>query len=317
MKFIFLLILVVSTSLYSAANGLAPVGVMLDHTHPQGEGMISYRLMKMNMRQLTSEGDNFSADEYFNNTSYMMAPHKMEMTMHMLGGMYAFTDDFSLGIMGSYLEKDMTMIRKMDRSEVKTKNSGFSDISINSIYSFLDNEYSRFVIAVGFSLPTGSIDEKSNSMLLSPAMQNGSGSYGLSTFATYSIYLSSFSYGAQLGVKTNLNTNDEDYKVGNQYDYTIWVSYAQSRNLSFSLRLNQKVQDVYTFDHNHTMSSSTDMKYLHGSSTNAAVGINYLNTGYFKGQRLSLEYGQEIDSSYKRYRLASKDNLTIGWSKAF
>jgi hypothetical protein len=290
---------------------------MLDHTHPQGEGMISYRLMKMNMRQLTSDGENYSTDEYFNNTSYMMAPDKMEMTMHMLGGMYAFTDNFSLGIMVNYLEKDMTMIRKMGRTEVKTKNSGFSDLAINSIYSFIDNEFHRFVVAIGVSLPTGSIDEKSNSMLLSPAMQNGTGSYGLSTFATYSIYFSQFSYGAQLGIKANLNTNDEDYKVGNQYDYNLWASFAQSRNLSFSLRLNQRVQDVYTFDHNHTMSSSTDMKYLHGNSTNAIIGINYLNTGYFKGQRISIEYGQEVDSSYKRYRLAAKDSFTLGWSKAF
>jgi len=78
----------------SRPDGHAPIGVMGDHTHEQGEYMLAYRYMRMSMagnRDGTSERTTQSVLDHF-----MVAPLDMSMTMHMAGMMYAPSDAVTL-----------------------------------------------------------------------------------------------------------------------------------------------------------------------------------------------------------------------------
>lgn len=82
----------------------APIGVMGDHTHQQGELMLSYRFMHMNMQGnrndtssqspediVTSEPNRFS-NPPMQPPNLRVVPTEMTMDMHMLGAMYAPND---------------------------------------------------------------------------------------------------------------------------------------------------------------------------------------------------------------------------------
>lgn len=85
------------TSTWSAGrpDGHAPISIMGDHMHGKGEWMMSYRYMRMNMKDLKQRKEDISFDNALAN--YMVTPTKMPMNMHMLGGMYAPSDKLTNG----------------------------------------------------------------------------------------------------------------------------------------------------------------------------------------------------------------------------
>src|SRR4051812_20360800 len=85
----------------------APVGVMLDHGHDKGQWMLSYRYMDMVMRNNLAATSAISNEAVLN--SYLMAPEKMAMQMHMLMVMYGITKRITVMGMASYIDSKMTM----------------------------------------------------------------------------------------------------------------------------------------------------------------------------------------------------------------
>ena len=313
---VLVLLLVISTSVFSVgADQHAPIGVMLDHTHQKGELMFSVRHMKMNMNKLSRHSNEVSTSDYFANSSYMMAPKSMSMDMTMIGAMYGLSDKLTLNLMLGYTSNEMTMIRRMGMTEVDSKSADIADTKLNALYSIFHNSTDRLVLSVGAIIPTGSIDEKDGGLLLGYPMQTGSGSFGLQSYLTYVHYLNELSIGAQFGAKTYLEDNDEDYRVGDFYESSLWLSYSASENFSTSLRLNQSIQDVFDYDTNRQMSSAVDFRSLNGQFTTLGLGINYLNTTNLKGHRFAIEYAKQVDSDFSGYQLQRDETITIGWQK--
>ena len=96
----------------SRPDGHAPIGVMGDHLHEQGEYMFAYRFMKMSMagnRDGTTELSTLSVLDQF-----MVAPLDMSMTMHMAGLMYAPSDVVTLMAMANWLDNSMNHQTRMD-----------------------------------------------------------------------------------------------------------------------------------------------------------------------------------------------------------
>ena len=88
----------------------APIGVMVDHTHDRGEFMLSYRYMFMHMDGHRAGTDKLSTSEV-HDRGFGAAALEMDMEMHMLGAMYAPTDNLTLLVMTNYVLNDMTLER--------------------------------------------------------------------------------------------------------------------------------------------------------------------------------------------------------------
>ena len=122
----------------------APIGVMGDHTHQKGEFMISYRNMRMQMKDLRYNSNDVTNNFVYQN--YMVSPQEMTMDMHMLGAMYAPSDKLTLMVMANYITNDMDLTMRMTNNmgmnmdtDFSTKSSGFSDVSI-SAFSYYDKK---------------------------------------------------------------------------------------------------------------------------------------------------------------------------------
>ena len=232
----------------SPAISHAPISVMGDHLHKAGEWMVSYRYMDMKMEGLLSGDDSISLDDVLDD--YMMAPKKMDMKMHMLGMMYAPTDDVTLMLMVNYLDNEMDSVMRMPAMDhgaghgmsdgmsdmhdgmhadmvgnmdenmdhmmtmdtaFSTSSSGLGDTRVSALINAFNEEHYRSHFTVGISIPTGDIDQKDSTPMNPNALLG------------YRMQLGSGSY--HLFGAFTFVYDKHDWQFGTQFNYETALEY--------------------------------------------------------------------------------------------
>ena len=314
----------------SRADSHAPIGVMGDHTHNEGELMLSYRYMTMSMTDNISASKKISDDEIL--ADFMVAPKSMTMQMHMLGAMYAPSNTVTLGFMLPYIENDMKLVMDMPmmgsgmgmpmtmRQNFETQSKGIGDLKAVALYSVFASDSTRVHLNMGLSLPTGSIDEKDatpmsmgKDIILPYPMQLGSGTYDLLPGITYNGTQASYSYGAQLNAVLRTFSNERDYRLGNRYQAQAWMAVPVNHFMSLSVRGDyEQWGNVVGSDSDlNPMMVPTARKNLRaGKQFATAVGMNFLLPA---GNRLAVEYKVPVYLDLDGPQLAADPMLTLGW----
>jgi hypothetical protein len=289
---------------------------MGDHTHNQGEWMLSYRAMSMSMNGIQNGSESLSEDAFFENTSYMMAPKEMSMTMHMIGAMAALSDKLTIAAMLPLIQKDMTMVRKMGRTEVERSTQGLGDAKVTGLFRlFNDGNTSAHWIS-GISVPLGSITEEEDDTRLGYGMQLGSGTPDIRNGISVTKMQENGSYGFQAITTLRPFTNKEGYSLGDEVQFTTWKALVLSHSVSTSLRANFKAWgDIKGNDANlNAMMSPGNSTTQGGETLDLSWGINYIHqSGALKGHRLALEAGVPVHQRYHGYRLQTEWWATLGW----
>lgn len=335
---------------HARADAYAPISVMNDHTHEEGGWMLSYRFMQMEMDGMrhgtdrVSNADAFAAD----GIGYNVTPENMTMNMQMLGAMYAPTDALTIMLMANYLDIEMDhrinplagmLIGANGGSDkITTNTNGLGDIKLSALYKFYEKDNTRAHVALGLSLPTGSIDEKDklpnmmtksrvNSVLPAP-MQLGSGTYDLLPSITWLEQFDTWSYGAQAsGIIRLEDENDQDYRLGHVFELTSWASSNFTEWLSFSTGLSYKNTGKLKGDQKDVsqgpMMGRNTVTTAYEDNTgcerlDGLFGINLLGTsGALKGHNLSIDIRLPLWQDLNGYQLETDWVLAIGWRKAF
>ena len=286
-----------SANLWSSArpDGHAPLGVMGDHTHGKGEVMVSYRYMLMDMDGNRDGTDSISNAEVLED--FPVTPTNMTMEMHMLGIMYAPSDNLTLMTMIPYVFKDMDHVTRMG-VEFTTESEGFGDIQLGGLYKILDRNNQRVHLNLGLSFPTGSIDERgdtptADNAVLPYPMQIGSGTFDLRPGITYLGQSNDWSWGAQANSVLRLGDNGEDYQLGNEFGLTAWGAYRWNEWFSTSVRLNGRTWgDIEGADSrlNPNLIPTADPDLRNGTNLFLGLGVNfYIPKGSLKGSRIAVE----------------------------
>ncbi len=308
------------------ANRHAPIGVMGDHTHQQGEFMFSYRFMDMGMSGMVSGTDHLSTAEVLDD--FMMSPVRMDMKMHMLGFMYAPTDRLTLMAMLNHSEKDMVIQNRMGM-RFRTHSSGTADSKIGALYRLKNWGHNQLHMNFNVSVPTGSINQRDNTpmaenMLLPYGMQNSSGTYDYQLGLTWNQYHEGHAWGAQLMSTIRTGENDAGYRLGHEHALTIWGSKNLSDAWSLSGRLSVKnKQSIKGSDARlqmmAMMTPAANADFTGGDWLDAAIGLNYLviSEGWFDGHRFAFEYSSNISQDVAGIQMDQGDMWTLGWQKAF
>lgn len=303
------------------ADAHAPIGVMRDHVHGKGEFMLSYRYDYMHMDGNRDGSSSVNRQAVLDD--YMVAPTKMPMHMHMIGGMYGLTDQLTLGVMTGFMNKEMDHVRR-DGSTFKRANNGITDTKINGLYEFYNDGTHRMQFNAGISLPTGDInDRKSNGTVFAYPMQMGSGTYDLLPGLSYSGIAPDWSWGAQANSVIRLGSNDRSYTLGDRAQLTAWGARNINDMLSVSLRLDgqawgnvegrERELQGPTF-----MAPPADPARQAGERVEALIGLNYIvPKGPLKGNRLAAEFGIPVYERLDGPRLETDYRITLGWQYAF
>ncbi|MEM6910857.1 MAG: transporter [Verrucomicrobiota bacterium] len=231
-------------------DGHAPIGVMRDHTHSAGQFMLSYRVMHMSMGGNFVGSDQVSDRQVITPTAlggqgFLVTPTEMTMTMHMLGAMFAPTEDLTLLAMVPYVLLEMDHLRSPALGAPRTfttASEGFGDASLGLLYDLLDLRGQKVHGGLQLILPTGKTDQTDfvpgpGETRLPYPMQSGFGSWGLQPSLTYLVQSGAWSGGAQGSYQFFLQKNQEDYRPGNRAEATAWLARQLAPWLSASLRV--------------------------------------------------------------------------------
>ncbi|MEL7333687.1 MAG: transporter [Cyanobacteria bacterium J06560_2] len=256
---------------------------------------------------------------------FMVTPVRMTMQMHMLGAMYAPTDDLTLMTMLPYITKEMDHLTRMG-GEFTTTSEGIGDIQVGGLYTILDRNRQRVHINLGLSLPTGSIEERDatpmgpNQILPYP-MQIGSGTVDLQPGITYLGQLGRWSWGSQAKGVIRLGENSNGYRQGNQLMLTGWGARSWTDWFSTSLRLNGRTWGNYGGEDsrlNPAVIPTADPDLRAGTQLDVGLGLNfYVPEGDLQGLRLATEFNLPIYRSLSGPQLETDFSATAGLQYAF
>lgn len=305
----------------------APIGVMGDHMHHKDEWMISYRLMNMTMDGMRDGTTELTSVDVLtasaaNPTNYIVTPTKMNTQMHMLGGMYAPSDDLTLMVMGSYL------IRTMDHltdaaTTFTTRSEGIGDTKVAGLIRLYDDDINHVHVNAGINLPTGSIEETDGTPAapsgtrLPFKMQLGSGTLDLMPGVTYTGNKDHLGWGAQYQAMLPIGRNSNDYSLGDMHQISSWGSYRFADWISASVRLTGKSEAK--IDGNQlnpimpAMIPTTDPDHYGGEKLDLGFGVNLAGQGTFRGHRLGVEFVAPIYQNLNGPQLQDSASLMVGY----
>jgi len=321
----------------------APISLMGTHAHPEGEWMLSYRYMRMDMDDMRSGSSRVSSAEVFNH-GYTVTPEDMTMDMHMLGLMYAPTDDFTLMLMSHYIDSSMDhrIFSQMAANMINggattftTEADGVGDTSLTAIYALHPSQNIEVIAGLGLSLPTGSITESDTlpgmggpaDRRLPAAMQLGSGTYDLLPSVTWIHDLDPWTYGVQArGVIRMEDENKEGYRRGHVFALTSWLSYKLP--LDFTLtggaeyenigELKGRQDGVSQMGPNGRSVTTAFGENYGGERVDAILGLSYQGTsGWLEGHRIGLDLRLPIHQDLNGLQLETDSVVTLGWQKVF
>ncbi len=301
----------------------APIGVMLDHLMREGEFMVSYRYMHMDMDGNRSGTDRVAVPL----PGYMVSPTSMAMGMHMLGGMYASSDKLTLAVMLPFTSISMDHVRNMDSLAFTTESSGVGDIKLAAMYGLYARPGRDLIFNFAISAPTGSIDERDDIPTMPPSnahlpypMQLGSGTWDIIPGLTYVHLYDSWSWGAQGLFTLRTGTNDNGYTLGNKLDLTAWIARKVTPSTSLSFRLNALDWGNIDGADSKLLPMPTvptkDPDLRAGTRIDALLGINFVPAG-LNSLRLAAEAGAPVYQDLNGPQLETDLVFTLGAQYTF
>ena len=301
------------------------------HHHGSGSMMFEYRYMRMHMGGLLDTTKSVTTDELIDpqgQYGFMMAPTVMDMNMHMLMGMYGFTEYLTGMVMGHFLHNTMGM-KASDTTESTMSSAGLGD----TILSVAARTPYLVTFGLGVSLPTGSINKKGDMSMsatqpmtdvqLPYAMQLGSGSYELKPSLSYNDSGMGLSWGAQFEYTARLNTNSNQYKLGNRINMNSWIEWQVIRFLSLSARLDgNSWKPIKGADPsiNQTMSmdmgdgTMMDMKSSPTADPDLYGGLRLDGKLGVKGHTADKMFGSKLELSYPLYQNLWGPQMKNSWT---
>jgi hypothetical protein len=299
----------------------APIGVSGDHLMRDGEFMLTYRYMSMDMEGNRTDTDRVDTPL----PGYMVSPLSMDMDMHMIGAMYAISDKVTLMAMIPYTSISMDHIVNMNGVEFTTDASGIGDVKLAVTYGLFAKPGSDFLFNFAVSAPTGSIDETDDIPVMDNAhlpypMQLGSGTWDFTPGLTYVQTYDSWSWGAQGLYTLRTGENDNGYTLGDSFDATAWAAKQVAKSTSLSFRL--KLSDWDNIDGADTKLlpmptvPTKDPDLRGGTRVDALVGINFVPPS-LSSLRLAAEVGVPAYQKLDGPQLETDMVFTLGAQYTF
>jgi len=257
---------------------------------------------------------------------YMVSPLSMDMQMHMLGAMYAPTDQLTMMLMLPYTSISMDHRVNMSAAGFTTESSGIGDVKVAATYRLFASPGSDFMFNFALNAPTGSIDAADNTtganeVHLPYPMQPGSGTWDFTPGLTYVRTYNSWSWGAQGMYTFRTGTNDNGYTLGDRREATAWAAKRLVKSTSLSFRLKVLDWDNIDGSDNKLMIPpaavpTADPKLRGGRRVDALVGINYVPPALTR-LRLAAEAGMPVYQKLDGPQLETDMVLTLGAQYTF
>jgi len=330
-------VLTLSSSIVVAdlrADSHAPTGVMFEHLHKQGAVMVGYHVEQIQQKGDLLRGSHTLLASDSPAASYAMLPTDHTMTMQMLDVMYAPSNNLTLMLMPMVMNMEMGMAENnfyvpavgahTGHSHASGHEvSGIGDTTLAALYRLHHDSQQELIATLAVIAPTGQDDIMgTDGKPVHYGMQLGAGIWQAMPSLTYRYKHNAYVVGTQILTRQPLQQRNElNVRVPDLNQATIWLSYAWRDELSTSLRVQYRNEDVYeghyNVSHNHSAPADKQGNYG-GEQTLVGAGINWvMPTGTLKGLRLGVEYLAPVAESVNGVQLVTKRQWQMSISKAY
>jgi Putative MetA-pathway of phenol degradation len=303
-------------------DGFGPPGVSGNFTVDAGEILWSFTYSRNDMLgNRTGTAPLFQEDVL---DAFTVAPVSLLTQTLNLELRLGLTDRFTLAVAAPY-------IFRSDLNETETEIFGsftqdFSDLKVTTLLDLLNPGPHVLTLGMGVSIPTGEIDERGQTATSSRAqlpfnMQSGSGSWDLSPSLSFMTQNEVGTFGAQVSSTFHLNDNDRNYRLGDRFDMTSWVSYNVSDWISVSARVVYEEWASVTGpdpETNALEDPRANPFATGGVRTQFPFGFTlHVREGVLKGNRFSVEYFTPIHEDLNGPQLQADNTILFGWQVSF
>ena len=237
--------------------------------------------------------------------NFPVVPGKIIQTAFLFSLGYVFNESWRGHLTVPYIRQSTDHISIVPNyNTFKIKTSGIGDTIVSASYKLSDSELSDWWLTVGLSIPTGSIDEEGDTprapgdQQLPYTMQLGSGTYD------FPIELSYHAKGehdiiVSLSANIRSGTNDNDYRLGNNYSLAGRYKFNFSEILQPYVGLEVEYGDsIHGADTELLVDSPypypapiTNPDLFGGIKIGARAGVSWTISHHY---RLSLEIGKPV-----------------------
>ncbi|HVC96052.1 MAG TPA: hypothetical protein VND64_20360 [Pirellulales bacterium] len=313
-------------------DGIAPAGVLGDHTLKSSQFLISYRY------NVTAFDGNLNGTQPVSSAAilgaFAFAPTTMTFQQHLILFEYAPTDDLTLMFRLPIQEIDIEYVDQGGH-QVHTANTQLADIPITLMYALKRWNRQQIHLNFGLSTPTGIIDTLTDhptagSPNLGFPQRTGSGTWDLLPGLTYTGQSDRWTWGAQAMGTVHMGRNRFNYTLGDRVDLTPWVARRWTRGMSTSARLDGQIvgngRGVAIYRVNPslppatlldpTLAPTNNLNTLGGRRLDLLFGLNYnfVDQPRLPGSRLSIEAGCPIYQSLDGPQLRARWLLNASWN---
>ena len=294
---------------------LIPTGVLGSHIHAQGEWMVGYRFVTMQMGE--KEGDSFD--------DFMVLPTNMRMDMHMVEVMYGVTDHFTVMLMMPYKRLSMDHVTRQG-TRFTTQTQGVGDLQVMMHYAFYRATPHYMTAVVNVGLPTGEINARDDTpagrdQKLPYPMQMGSGTLDLAMGFNYIYQEHLWSGGMHSEGQFRLGRNRNDYRLGNTYHLGVWLARRLNEWVAPGLHLDGHwTGTIHGADPelNPNLTPTADPHRQGGLHVSLLPTLTfYVPRGRLRGHRLSLVGDLPAYHSHHGVSLERQWKITLAWQWTF
>lgn len=306
-------------------DGLAPIGVIADHTLPAGGNvLVSYRYSINEFDDLRVGTSNVSTSSVLSH--YPIAPRHMQAQKHLLLLEYAPTDDLTLMATLPFWDVNLDHVQR-DGSPINNSTTEPGDIALRGLYTLKRWDQQQIHISLGVSLPLGVLSTER----FPPTPASPDGSYPLRTSSGTYDFLPGLTYRGQndwgtWGVQglgtVHLGLNNAGYQLGDQADLTAWFSRRLNQHVSLSTRVDANVWgNISGVDSrlNPLLVPTNVTGAWGGQRVDLLFGTNLFasQNEFFASQWFSVEAGFPIYQNLAGPQLKLEWLLNAGWNLKF
>jgi hypothetical protein len=313
-------------------DGIAPAGVLGDHTLKSSRMLISYRY------NVTAFDGNLDGTHPVGIAdilrSFSFAPLRETFQQHLILFEYAPTDDLTMMFRLPIQEIDIEYVGR-NGAPLHTANTQLSDVPITFMYALRRWNRQQIHLNFGLSTPTGLIDTLTNHVVagspnLGYPQRTSSGTWDLLPGLTYTGQSDRWTWGGQALGTVRMGRNRFNYTLGDRVDLTAWAARRWTRGLSSSARLDFQIvgngRGVGDYRPNPslpptlpldtTLAPTNDLNTLGGRRIDLLFGLNYnfVDLARLPGSRLSIEPGFPIYQSLDGPQLRARWLLNASWN---
>ena len=301
----------------------APIGVMGAHAHGADHWMVSYRYMYMRMEG-NLDGDSRLSPQDVRDAGYPVVPTDMDMHMHMFGAMYAPIDELTIALMLPVVHMSMHHQAGMPLGAMQftTRSAGIGDMRLSGLVRLFADPSHQLLLGVGLVLPSGSTHVRGDTPMaeqvrLPYPMRPGGGSVAGYPSLTYTGRADIVSWGVQASAILPMHSNEDSYRLGFEYQGTVWAALQIMPWFGASLRfagLGRENIEGADPDLNPMMVATADPRRRALVRMEALLGVTFTAPGTdLEGHRLSIEVGVPYYQHVAGPQLASVVSFVAGW----